>query len=69
MVLFVLLALWILAITAAVLLLLFVIQMLVDAAQHQFSNTNQKTVWIAIIALTFGIGALVYYFSERKKAV
>jgi len=67
MVLFLLLALWIFVITLGVLLVMFIVQMLVDAAQHQFTNSNEKTVWLAVIALTFGVGAIVYYLSVRKK--
>lgn len=67
MVLFLLLALWILLITAGVLLTMFVVQMLVDAAQRKFPDANEKTVWLAVITLTFGIGALVYYLSVKKK--
>ncbi len=55
-------------ITMGVLLVMFIVQMLVDAAQHQFPNSNEKTVWLAVIALTFGIGAAAYYLSVRKKA-
>ena len=67
MVLFLLLALWIFVITLGVLLVMFIVQMLVDAAQHQFTNSNEKIVWLAVIALTFGVGAIVYYLSVRKK--
>ena len=42
--------------------------MLVDAAQRtNWENENDKTVWILIIVLTGGIGALIYYFMVRKK--
>lgn len=42
--------------------------MLIDAAQRtNWENENDKTVWILIIVLTGGIGALIYYFMIRKK--
>ena len=42
--------------------------MLVDAAQRtNWENENDKTVWILVIVLTGGIGALIYYFIVRKK--
>lgn len=44
------------------------ILMLIDAAQRaNWENENDKTVWILIIVLTGGIGALIYYFMIRKK--
>ncbi len=44
------------------------IMMLIDAAQRTiWENENDKTIWILIIVLTGGIGALIYYFMIRRK--
>lgn len=44
------------------------IMMLIDAAQRtNWENENDKTIWILIIVLTGGIGALIYYFMIRRK--
>lgn len=69
MVLFLLLALWIALITAGVLLTMFVVQMLADALQRKFPDGNEKIIWAAVITLTFGVGALVYYLTVKKKPV
>ena len=46
----------------------FWIIMLVDVAQRtNWENENDKTVWVLIVVLTGGIGALIYYFMVRKK--
>lgn len=42
--------------------------MLIDAAQRtNWENESDKTLWILIIILTGGIGAIIYYFMIRKK--
>jgi len=40
----------------------FWIIMLVDAASRKFKEDTEKIVWILVIVLTGGIGALIYYF-------
>ena len=47
---------------------IFWIIMLVDAAQRkQWQHDDDKTLWILVIALTGGVGALVYYFMIYRK--
>lgn len=45
----------------------FWIWMLVDCAQRDFPGDNDKLIWILVIVLTGGIGALIYYFIGRPK--
>ena len=45
----------------------FWIWMLVDCAGKKFQGDNEKLIWILVIVLAGGIGALVYYFVGRPK--
>jgi prolipoprotein diacylglyceryltransferase len=50
----------------------FWIWMLVDCAQNEPSEGNDKIAWILVIAVTSFIGAAIYYFvrrPERKRGV
>jgi Phospholipase_D-nuclease N-terminal len=42
---------------------------LVDCAQREFPDSNEKIVWILVIAITHGIGALIYWFAGRPRGV
>ena len=48
-------------IIVAILVLIFWIWMLVDAAKRNFRNTAEKVVWIIVIVLGQWVGALVYF--------
>jgi hypothetical protein len=43
------------------------IWMLIDVAQRKFEVENDKTLWLLIVILGGGIGALIYYFMIKKK--
>ena len=48
------------------------IMMLVDCAKRdnsEFPNAGEstKTMWLLIVILTSGVGAIIYYFMVRKK--
>ncbi len=51
----------------AILAIVFWIMMLVDAAKRKFKQSEEKIVWVIIIALLGIIGALVYYFVVKRK--
>lgn len=44
------------------------IWMLVDVAQRKFENENDRLLWLLIVILGGGIGALIYYFVIKRKA-
>lgn len=67
MVLIALIALWIVVLTLCVTVIFFWVQMLADAAQRKFPESNEKLIWLLVITFTAGLGALVYYFSVKKK--
>lgn len=41
--------------------------MLVDVAHRQFENPSDKTVWVVVMALLSGLGALIYLIFGRSK--
>ena len=41
--------------------------MLIDVLKRSDAEMPNKVMWVLIILLTGGIGALVYFFTERKK--
>ncbi len=48
--------------------LVFWIFMLVDVVQREnWEHENDKTTWILVVVLAGAIGALIYYFTVRKK--
>jgi uncharacterized membrane protein len=64
MVLTILLAMWVVLLTLAVLYLFFWLDMLINAINHPFPNNKDKYIWLAILA-TF-IGAIPYYYQVKK---
>ena len=46
----------------------FWIWMLVDCVQKNFKKENDKVVWILVIILAGSIGAVIYYFVEKRKS-
>lgn len=66
MVLAALLALCILALALFVLGIFFWIEMLVDVSKHQFSDSNKKYTWVAIVGLMGILGASAYYFTVKR---
>jgi len=49
-----------------ILAIVFWIFMIVDAAQREFKQENDKVLWILIVVLTGIIGAIIYYFMIKK---
>jgi len=49
------------------LMTIFWIKMLVEAATKEPEQGNSKIAWVLIILLTHGLGALLYYFVRRPQ--
>tara|TARA_R110002074_G_scaffold342228_1_gene512753 strand:- start:1331 stop:1576 length:246 start_codon:yes stop_codon:yes gene_type:complete len=58
-------------ISMALSLLLFVlwIWMLIDCIKYEPSTGNDKIIWVLVIVLLNGIGALLYYFIRRPERI
>jgi len=58
-------------ISVALSLLLFVlwIWMLIDCIKYEPSTGNDKIIWVLVIVLLNGIGALLYYFIRRPERI
>ena len=57
----------ILAVIIGILAFVFWILMLIDSAQRNFKNENDRIVWVLIIIFVGIIGALIYYFVVKNK--
>jgi hypothetical protein len=55
------------AIILGILFSVFWIIEIIDVARRQFADPNMKIVWLLIVILLHGIGALVYYFVGKKQ--
>ena len=47
----------------------FWIWMLVDCIQNEPAEDNNRMIWVIVIALAGGIGALVYFFARRPQRI
>lgn len=47
----------------------FWIWMLVDCIQNEAAEDNNRMIWVIVIALAGGIGALVYFFARRPQRI
>lgn len=47
----------------------FWIWMLIDCATKEPNEGNDKLIWILIIALTHGVGALIYFLVRRPERI
>jgi len=63
---FVLMFMWI---VVALLLFVFWIWMLIEAATKEPSQGNEKIVWILVIIFTNWLGALIYFFARRPERI
>lgn len=59
---------WVFWMTLVVGSMVFWISMLVDVAKRDFPKSEDKTVWILVVALAGVIGALIYYFAVKRPA-
>ncbi len=40
---------------------------LVDVARREFKDSNTKLLWVLVVALAHGLGALIYYFAGKPQ--
>ena len=45
--------------------LVFWIVEIVDAARRQWPDPNTKIIWLLVVVLLHGLGALIYYFAGK----
>ncbi len=57
------------AFVIAILAFVFWIWMLVDCVTKEPSQGNDKVVWILVIVLLHGLGALIYFFARRPQRI
>mgnify|MGYP005838302553 CR=1 FL=1 len=43
------------------------IWMIIDVAQREFEKENDKMLWVLVVVLAGWIGALIYYFTIKRK--
>lgn len=58
-----------LAIGVILVSIVFWIWMLVDCAQNEPSEGNDKVIWILVIIFTHWLGALIYFFARRPQRI
>ena len=56
-------------ITVGLLATAFWIWMIIDCANNEPSEGNDKIVWILVIVLAGFLGAVVYYFARRPSRI
>jgi hypothetical protein len=59
--------LWLLIIMVGVALTVFWVLAIIDCAQRQFQDPNEKIIWILVIVFTHWIGTLIYWFVGRPR--
>ena len=40
---------------------------IVDVARREFKDSNTKLLWLLVVVLAHGLGALIYYFAGRPQ--
>ena len=40
---------------------------IVDVARREFKDSNTKLLWLLVVILAHGLGALIYYFAGRPQ--
>ena len=48
---------------------IFWIWMIIDVASNEPSEGSEKLIWILVVVLAGGIGALIYYFARRPERI
>lgn len=52
-----------------VLAFVFWVWMLIDCLKYESSTGNEKIIWVLVIVLLNGIGAVVYYLIRRPERI
>ncbi|MEK6840228.1 MAG: PLDc N-terminal domain-containing protein [Nanoarchaeota archaeon] len=50
-----------------IVLSIFWVWMIIDCAQRNFKNKNDKIIWILVVVLLHSIGAFIYYIVIKRK--
>jgi hypothetical protein len=58
---------WLFAFGIGILATVFWIWMIIDCANNEPSEGNDKLIWILVIVLAGAIGAAIYYFVRRPE--
>lgn len=53
--------------TVSLAMLAFWIWMLIDCIKHEPDEGNTKLVWVLVIIFTQLLGAIIYYFVQRRE--
>lgn len=59
---------WLLWITLIIGGLVFWVMMLVDAAKREYPKSDDRVVWILVVAIAGVVGAIIYYFAVKRPA-
>jgi len=58
---------WLLIACVSIFGIVLWIWMLIDVLKRDFKEENEKIIWVLVVILTHWIGALIYYFTIKKK--
>jgi len=58
---------WLAIIVVGIALTVLWILAIIDCAQREFQDPNEKIVWILVIIFTHSIGTLIYWFVGRPR--
>jgi hypothetical protein len=58
---------WFLFFVIGLVMFIIWIIMLIDLSKREFPDSNTKIIWILIMVLCGGIGAIIYYFMVKRK--
>ncbi|WP_218027465.1 PLDc N-terminal domain-containing protein [Dictyobacter alpinus] len=47
----------------------FWIWMLVDCLRNEPANSNDKVIWVVVIAVTHVVGSIIYFFMRRQPRI
>ena len=58
---------WLFLLLLAVGAFVFWIWMLIDCIKNENISSNERVVWVLVIAFTHWVGALIYFFAGRNR--
>ncbi len=58
---------WLAAIVIGLALTIFWVLELIDVCRREFRDSNTKLLWILVVVLAHGLGALIYYFAGKPQ--
>ncbi len=60
---------WLVAAVIGFLIFVFWIWMLIHAITNKGLDSTEKLIWVLVVIFLHGLGALIYFFIGRPKAV